>query len=511
MYTREQVRALTDRIFNMVTGADAVQVEVDAGEQSGTRWANSSITTNLVRYDREVTITVRVGGRQGSASTMDFGDAGLQGAIDEAIAEARGERGEEGAGEEAGGRGGGGEAGGRGGGGRAGARGGRGGGDVGGGAGGAGGGGGGGDVGGGGAGRGGGEPPEWLGPQSYIEVDAVLPSGVSFGPGERALMVKESLDISDEMGVVGSGYIPKNYRTTCTANTNGLFAFYSFAETGFVLTCRTPDGAGSGWAGITGIKDVNDIDAAALTRTAANKALMSVNPRAIEPGRYTVILEPRANARFLSLMTNIFNASNVEEGNSFLSGEEEGSTKIGEKVFSDLFTLRSDIGNPILRQTPILNDLTPAAPVTWVEDGVLRNLDIDDALARERGAEPTPANVNMSLVMEGGEQSIEDIIATTQRGLLVTFFWYIRGVDQETLLNTGMTRDGLFLIENGEIVGPVQNFRWNMSPLVGYNNLTAVGRAGPMHMGESYDGGNTGLIPPVRIEDFYMTSVSPAV
>jgi predicted Zn-dependent protease len=350
-----------------------------------------------------------------------------------------------------------------------------------------------------------------MGPQTYIEVDAALPSGVSFGPGERALMVKESLDISDEMGVVGSGYIPKNYTSQCTANTNGLFAFYSFAEAGFILTCRTPDGAGSGWAGITGIKDINDIDAAALTRTAASKAVMSVNPRAIEPGRYTVILEPRANARFLSLMTGIFNARNVEEGGTFLSGEEEGSNKIGEKVFSDLFTLRSDIGNPILRQTPILNDLTPAAPVTWVENGVLRSLDVDDALAREKGIPPTPANVNMSLVMEGTDQSLEDMIAATQRGLLVTFFWYIRGVDQETLLNTGMTRDGLFLIENGEITGPVQNFRWNMSPLVGYNNLSAVGRSVPMHMGESYDGGNTGLIPPVRMEDFYMTSVSPAV
>jgi predicted Zn-dependent protease len=102
-------------------------------------------------------------------------------------------------------------------------------------------------------------------------------------------------------------------------------------------------------------------------------------------------------------------------------------------------------------------------------------------------------------------------VKQTRRGLLVTFFWYIRGVDNATLLNTGMTRDGLVLIENGEIAGPVQNFRWNMSPLVGYNNLTAVGRSVPMHMGESYDGGNTGLIPPVRMEDFYMTSVSPAV
>jgi predicted Zn-dependent protease len=117
----------------------------------------------------------------------------------------------------------------------------------------------------------------------------------------------------------------------------------------------------------------------------------------------------------------------------------------------------------------------------------------------------------MSPVMEGSELSIEDMVRQTRRGLLVTFFWYIRGVDNATLLNTGMTRDGLFLIENGEIAGPVQNFRWNMSPLVGYNNLTLVGKPVPMHMGESYDGGTTGLIPPARIEDFYMTSISPAV
>jgi predicted Zn-dependent protease len=83
--------------------------------------------------------------------------------------------------------------------------------------------------------------------------------------------------------------------------------------------------------------------------------------------------------------------------------------------------------------------------------------------------------------------------------------------ETQPLLNTGMTRDGLFLIENGEIVGPVQNFRWNMSPLVGYNNVSLVGRPVPMHTGESYDGGGTALVPPVRIEDFYMTSVSPAM
>jgi predicted Zn-dependent protease len=175
--------------------------------------------------------------------------------------------------------------------------------------------------------------------------------------------------------------------------------------------------------------------------------------------------------------------------------------QVGDKIFSDLFSLKSDIGNPILRQTTMLNDNRPARPVTWVENGVLR------AMGQQ------PAQVNMSLVQGGSDRSIEDMVRDTRRGLLVTFFWYIRGVPAvgQPLLNTGMTRDGLFLIENGEIVGPVQNFRWNMSPLVGYNNLTMVGKPVPMHTGESYDGGGTALVPPVRIEEFYMTSVSPAV
>jgi predicted Zn-dependent protease len=176
--------------------------------------------------------------------------------------------------------------------------------------------------------------------------------------------------------------------------------------------------------------------------------------------------------------------------------------KPGDKIFSELFTLKSDIGNPILRQTPILQDNRPAAPVTWVENGILKNF-----------ANGQPANVNMSLSLGGSDKSIADLVKDTRRGLLVTFFWYIRGVPAEgqPLLNTGMTRDGLFLIEKGEIVGPVQNFRWNMSPLVAYNNISAVGQAVPIHTGESYDGGGTALVPPMRIEDFYMTSVSPAV
>jgi predicted Zn-dependent protease len=452
MYSREEVKAITDKVLSMASKADGAEVDFSGGERSATRFANSTITANMVQFDRQVSVTVRRGARSGSASTRQFDDGSLQQMVSEAMAAA--ERGRENA-----------------------------------------------------------EMAPLLGPQNYEPVDAALPAGVAFGPAERARLAKQSIDVSDKMKTVGSGYIPKNHQTTCTANSQGLFAYYQVAETSFILTCRTADGAGSGWAGITGVKDPGMIDAAELTRIASDKALKSRGAKALEPGRYTVILEPRANARFLSLMTGLFNAQAAESpfSRTYFSGKEPGTSKIGEKVFSDLVTLRSDIANPILRQNPIGPDNTPLRDVTWVEKGVLKNLAYNAAYARRVKKPVTPASINNSLVMEGSEQSIADIVKTTKRGLLITFFWYIRGVDQQTLLNTGMTRDGLFLIENGEIAGPVQNFRWNMSPIVGYNNVTAVGKPVPIHTGESYDGPGTALVPPVRIEDFLMTSISPAV
>src|ERR1051325_10728950 len=245
MYTREEAKAIVDKVLNMAK-ADATEVNLTGGERSGTRWANSSITTNLVQYDRQITATLRVGQKSGSANTRDFSDAGLQKMLDEALDNAQ---------------------------------------------------------------KANDNPnlPALLGPQEYIPVDAALPDMVKFGPGERARMVKDSIEIAEKRGVLGAGFIPKVDQTTCNANSKGLFAYYRTAEAGFGLTCRMPDGSGSGWSGTTGIKDVSMIDAKALTEAAAQKALRSRNAKAIEPGRYTVILEPRANARFLSLLTGIFN------------------------------------------------------------------------------------------------------------------------------------------------------------------------------------------------------------
>jgi predicted Zn-dependent protease len=451
MYSREEVKAITDKVMNM-SRAEALEVEFVGGERSATRYANSNITANMVQFDRTVTITAHYGAKSASVTARDLDDAALKEAVEEAQKRAQAAREDKDA------------------------------------------------------------LPLVEGPQEYETVDAVLPSVVSYGPAERAKAVRQSLDICEKKKVVGSGYIPKLHQTTCSANSKGLFAYYQYAEASFILTCRTADGGGSGWSGITGVKDTGLIDAVQLTEIAADKALNSAKPRALEPGRYTVILEPRPAARFLSLMMGLFNARTVEGpvGNYF-SGKERGTSKVGEKLFSDLVTLRSDIGNPVLRQTPVGPDGLAARDVTWIEKGVLRNLFYDRGWARQQKKPPTPTATNMSLVLEGSDTSIEEMIKSTRRGLLVSFFWYIRGVDAETLLNTGMTRDGLFLIENGEIAGPVQNFRWNMSPLVGFNNVTAVGRPVPIHTDESYDGPGTALVPPIRIEDFYMTSISPAV
>jgi predicted Zn-dependent protease len=449
-FSRDEVKQITDKVLDMCT-ADGVEVRFSGGERSATRFANSSITANLIEHDQEVTVSVRYGQQSASASTHQFDDASLKRMIAQVQELAKRKP----ANEEL--------------------------------------------------------MPLVKPPQQYIEVDATLAEAVNFGPVERAKMVKASTDICEKKGVLGAGYIPKMHWTDAIANSEGLFAYFRYAEASFILTCRTPDQTGSGWAGTTGVKQVGKIDAVALTETAADKALKSRKPRALEPGNYTVILESRPAARYLSLILNAFNARNAEERRSFMSGKERGTSRVGEKVFGDNFTLRSEIGNPILRQSSIGQDGLAAKPITWVEKGVVKNLFYDRYWAQQQKREPTGTTAQMSLVMDGGTTTVDEMIKSTKRGLLITFFWYIRAVDQQTLLNTGMTRDGLFLIENGEIVAPVQNFRWNESPAVSFNNITALGQPIQMHTGESYDNPGTALVPPMKIEDFTMTSISPAV
>src|SRR3954453_12606632 len=376
MYSRDEIKTLTDKVLNM-TRADAAEANFDGGERAAPRAAQPAITVNMGQYDQHLTLNVRHGAKQGSASTREFDDESLKAMVDEAQEAAQKARDNANL------------------------------------------------------------PPLVKGPQDYLPVDAVLGQTADFGPGERAAWVKQSVDICEKKGVLGSGYIPKNYQTTCLSNSEGLFAYYQAAETGFVLTCRMASGGGSGWSGITGAKDLSQVDVTALTETAADKALKSQKPRAIEPGRYTTIIEPRPAAPLLSTMMASFNAGGG--GGGFGGGgggfnfggigrpfvAADGTPKIGQKLFSDSFTLKSDVGNAILRQTPIMSDGLAARPVTWIEKGVLKNLYYDAATARRQKVPPSLATPNMSLVVEGPNQSIDEMGKTKRRGPRRTFFSYI--------------------------------------------------------------------------------------
>ena len=312
--------------------------------------------------------------------------------------------------------------------------------------------------------------------------------------------------------MLGAGYIPKFDWVDAGANSEGLFTYFHYADASFILTCRTPDQTGSGWAGTTGVKDIKNIDAEMLTNVAADKALKSRKPQAIEPGNYTVILEPRPAARYLSLMLNALQRAQRRRGPQLHERQAaRPDAARREGVRRQLHAAQRDRQSDPAPDARSARTASPPRPITWVEKGVVKNLFYDRFWAQRQKKEPTATTPGMSLVMEGGTTSVEEMIKTTKRGLLVSFFWYIRGVDNMTLLNTGMTRDGLFLIENGEIVAPVQNFRWNESPAVSFNNITALGPSIPMHTGEAYDNPGTALVPAMRLEDFTMTSISPAV
>jgi predicted Zn-dependent protease len=261
---------------------------------------------------------------------------------------------------------------------------------------------------------------------------------------------------------------------------------------------RTEDGTGSGFVE----RDENDIDrfdGAAASAIAVEKALASREARAIEPGKYTVIMEPTAAVELLQPLVYSLEARRADEGRSPLS-KQGGGTRLGEKLIDEAVTIWSDPTHPDVPTAPWGGDGRPYERTTWFEKGVVRNLFYSRYWAEKQGKPATPAPPNF--IMDGGTGSVEDLIRDTARGVLVTRFWYIRYVDPQTLLLTGLTRDGTFYIEDGRIKHAVKNFRFNESPIIMLNNLDALGR--PFRVRGS-------LVPPLRIRDFTFTSLSDAV
>lgn len=352
------------------------------------------------------------------------------------------------------------------------------------------------------------EDPEYLGelpPQTYTPVNAWFDRTAELSAEDRAKAAMTALaPARTAKDLTVAGFIICNASASAIGNSAGLFAYHRGTSANYTLTARTTDGTGSGWVGSES-NDWTAIDFQSVATRAIDKARRSRNPVGIEPGRYTVIFEPEATANLVSLMGGAFQARSADEGRSAFS-KAGGGTRLGEKIVDERVTLITDPGDPLILGSPFDGEGMPTAKQAWVQNGVLNQLAYNRFWANKQGKTPTVGA--QSLRMASGSDTIESMIASTTRGVLVTRLWYLRPLDARTLMYTGLTRDGTFLIENGKIARSIKNFRFNDSLLFMLNNLEGVGAAVRTAGGE---GGPGVAMPPIKVRDFNFSSSSDAV
>jgi predicted Zn-dependent protease len=346
-----------------------------------------------------------------------------------------------------------------------------------------------------------------LGPQQYPPSKQRVISLPT--PAERAVAARAVSDQARKADCIATGFIECRGSASALANSKGLFAYDSTSVVTMTATVRTPDGTGSGWACSDG-DTFADIDAQRVAATAVDKAIKSRNPVAVEPGRYVTILEPTAAANLVQLILGSMQARAADEGRSFFS-KPGGGNKIGLKVVDERVTLLTDPADIASTNGGFDPDGLPLEKVVWIENGVVKNLFYDRYWAQKQGVQPTRAGGGRSLRMNGGTRSTADMIKSTARGILVTRFWYIRPVDPRTILYTGLTRDGTFLIEDGKVTRPIKNFRFNESPIFFLNNLDAIGPAVRVNASENLGAGGATFMPALKVRDFTFSSLSDAV
>jgi predicted Zn-dependent protease len=300
-----------------------------------------------------------------------------------------------------------------------------------------------------------------------------------------------------------AGFLVTSADAIAIGNSAGHFAYHRGTNANYTLTVRTADGTGSGWSGEDAVA-WKQLDFAAVSAQAIEKANRSRNPVAIEPGRYTVILEPQAVGDLVGLMPRYFNARSADEGRSPFS-KPGGGNKLGELITNRMVNLVSDPFDPMVLGQPFDSDGMPLVRQSWITNGVLSTMLVPRSWGVRRNLVPTGSPNN--IMLGGGPVSRDEMIAGTQRGVLVTRLWYLRETDPRTMSYTGLTRDGTFLIENGKITRSIKNMRFNESPLFLLNNVEALG---PVRRTAS-EGPGTQVMPIVKAKDFNFTSLSDAV
>lgn len=436
IYTKEEAKEIMSRALKF-SSADSCEINLSGSNSGNIRYARNTVSTAGARSNRNMTVQCNFGKKVGVATIDEFDDASLEKVVKRAEELARLSP----------------------------------------------------------------ESPEFmppLGPQKFDESKTYVEKTANIDPDYRAAVAASSIGPAKKNDITAAGFFDDSDGFSAMMNSNGLFAYNRGTDVNFTVTMRSNDGTGSGWT----TRDYNDVtrfDPVEASQIAIDKALMSKEAKAIEPGKYTVILEPAASIGLLQNMFGSFNARNADEGRSFMS-KEGGGNKLGEKIVDERITIYSDPLDDRVPTATWTGGGLPRKKTVWLENGVVKNLAYSRYWADQKGVDPLPFPSNG--IVSGGDASLEDLIKDTRRGVLVTRMWYIRSVDPQTLLYTGLTRDGTFFIENGRIKHPIKNFRFNESPIIMLNNLEALGQQVRI---------NGNLIPYMKIRDFTFTSLSDAV
>jgi predicted Zn-dependent protease len=441
MLTQPEAKRLVDRILLLVhatKGADAI-VSVRSARDGNTRFAVNEITSSADVERLSITLTVQFGQRSASATTNQQDDRSIDDLVGRVLRMARLSP----------------------------------------------------------------ENPEQmppLGRQSYLAVrSASDPATAKLTPDARAKAAGAAIAAADAAKVAIAGFVEHGNQSLTLATSEGLSAYHAWTSCGLSCTARTADGTGSGWAGLGGSR-MADIDAAALAKVAVDKATSSARPHKLDPGRYTVILEPAAVASLLGFLIGSLGARRADEGRSFFAKKRPGA-----KLFPDAITLRSDPTDGLLGASPFDGEGFPLAPTKWIDKGTLTALTYNRFWAKKQGKQATGQPTGWTL--DGGTATRDELIKGVKRGVLITRFWYLRSLDPQTILATGLTRDGVYLIENGAISHPVNNFRFNESPVQMLAGCDGLGATAIPSGGE----GGEVRAPLLRTNEFNLASISEAV
>ena len=440
---QEETKAICDRVMSY-TKADECIVTISGAREGNIRYARNNVSTAGLVENTTLAVAVAFGKRQGTVTVNEFDDKSLQKAVRMAEDLARLAP----------------------------------------------------------------ENPEFMpavGKQGYKNSPTFSQATAAIDPEFRAQTAAYSIEASRKNKLVCAGFFSDSTAFEAIANSRGVFGHQESTSVDFTCTVRTEDGRGSGWVKRSAT-DVARFDAREASDVAIEKALRSVDAKALEPGRYTVILEPAATSDLIGFMLSGFDARQADEGRSFLS-KKGGGTRLGEKLFDQQVNIWSD---PWDKDVPVLpwdtGTMLPRERMDIIKNGKVSALDYSLFWAKKQGVRAVGAPGNM--IMAGTSKSTQELIANTKKGVLVTRTWYIRMVDPQSVLLTGLTRDGTFYIENGKIKHPIKNFRFNESPVTMLNNIEEIGKPVVIAGDES---SYSLMIPPMKVRDFNFTSLSDAV